>query len=82
MNLSLKEFALITFCIIILILFLGMVISILDSEKKKTKYYNYKIKYDYDFGKYDSMLKRQKLIIFKKRVKLFFLKLLVKVKKV
>ena len=82
MNLSLKEFALITFCIIILILFLGMVISILDSEKKRTKYYNYKIKYDYDFGKYDSMLKKQKLVIFKKRVQLFFLKLLVKVKKV
>jgi len=82
MSLSLKEFALITFCIIVLILFLGMVISILDSEKKRTKYYNCKIKYDYDFGKYDSMLKKQKLVIFKKRVQLFFLKLLVKVKRV
>lgn len=80
MNILLNKFVLITFCIIVLILFLGMVVMILDSEKKNTKYYNYKIKYDYDFGKYDSMLNKQKKILFKKKVQLTMLKILVKLK--
>jgi len=79
-DLILNKFVLITFCIIVLILFLCMVVLIIDSEKKQTKYYNYKIKYDYDFAKYDSMLKKQKRILFKKRIQLVILKMLVKIK--
>lgn len=70
------------FCIFIaaIMILLFIIILILDSERKKTKYYQYKIKFEEDLGKHTSMLRKQKRVLFKKQMELFFLKILARIK--
>lgn len=55
-------------------------IIVIISERKKMKYYCSILLYETDWDKYSTMVKKQKRIIFKKRVYLCYLKFLVKLK--
>ena len=70
-----KEYiVLITIMVILIIVY--MIYVILD-ERKKLKYYKSTIFYETDWDKYNEMVIKQKRVIFKKRVQLFFLQVLV-----
>lgn len=56
-------------------------IYIIFDEKKKRKYYKSKIYYDTDWDMYNTMVKKQKRVIFFKRLELMWLTLLVKIKR-
>lgn len=77
---TLENLIYIIFIAIILILLLIITILILGSKEYSTKFYIYKIRYDVNLDKYYSMLKKQKKIILKKQIYLFYLKVLVKLK--
>lgn len=55
---------------------------IIDERKRKKhrKYYNGEIIYEIDYTMYNDMVCRQKIIILKKYIQLFFLTILVKIK--
>ena len=70
-----KEYiVLITIMVVLIIVY--MIYVILD-ERKKLKYYKSTIFYETDWDKYNEMVIKQKRVIFKKRVQLFFLQSLV-----
>ena len=56
-------------------------IYIIFDEKKKRKYYKSKIYYDKEWDMYNTMVKKQKRVIFFKRLELVWLTLLVKIKR-
>ena len=62
-----------TICLILLLLLLLIVFVIVNDKDYSIKFYKYKIKYDEDLEKYYKIMKKQKRIILKKRIKLFFL---------
>lgn len=75
MNKDVVEYVLLIMILSILILvYFGYVIN---DECKKIKYYKKVISYETEWDKYNNMLKNQKKIIFKKKLQLFYLNILV-----
>ena len=68
------------FTILIIALLVIICMILLCNREYSTKFYNYKIRYDANLDKYYSMLKKQKRIILKYKLKLLYLKILVKIK--
>lgn len=69
-------------CGIMFIILFIFIIHILNSEKKKAKYYKGIIYFETDFGKHSEMVERQKILLLKKKIQLYFLTFLVKIKEV
>jgi len=69
-------------CGIMFIILIIFIIHILNSEKQKAKYYKGIIYFDTNFGKHRDMVERQKIILLKKKIQLFFLTFLVGLKEV
>ncbi len=69
------------FCILILILLILCLKKIITKEQNRMKYYNSHIYYATNWDKYSTMVKKQKRILFLKKIQLFLLTLLVKVKR-
>ncbi|MBQ9071840.1 MAG: hypothetical protein IJY25_01625 [Bacilli bacterium] len=65
----------------ILIVLIVLIIFINEKPEYTTRFYKYRIKYDVNLDKYYSMLKKQKIVIFKKKIELLYLKVLLKLKK-
>lgn len=68
-------------CIIMIILLIIYVIYVLIDEQKKMKYYKSTLLYVTDWDKYCTMVNKQKRIIFYKKFQLFWLTLIVKIKR-
>lgn len=69
--------------ILMVILLITYSIYVLVDERKKwkrRKYYESHIVYETDYNMYFDMVKKQKIIIIKKSIQLFFLTILVKLK--
>lgn len=68
---------------LMVILLITYSIYVLVDERKKwkrRKYYESQIVYETDYNMYFDMVKKQKIIIIKKSIQLFFLTILVKLK--
>lgn len=68
-------------CIIMIILLITYGIYVIIDERKKMKYYKSTLLYETDWDKYCTMVNKQKRIIFYKKFQLFWLTLLVKIKR-
>lgn len=68
-------------CILMVLLLIAYCIYVIIDERKKTKYYKYTILYETDWNKYSIMVKKQKKVLFYKKVQLLFLTILVKIKR-
>ncbi len=71
-------------CIIMIILLITYAIYVIADERKKLskiKYYKSTITYETDWGKYCDMVDKQKRILFRKKMQLFWLTFLVKIKR-
>ena len=69
-------------CGIMFMILIVFIIHILNSEKKKNKYYKGIIYFDTNFGKHRDMVERQKIVLLKKKIQLYFLTFLVEIKEV
>lgn len=67
-------------CIIMIIILIVYTVCVIIGERKKMKYYNSTLLYVTDWDKYNTMVKKQKRIIFLKKVKLYIFTFLVKIK--
>ena len=67
-------------CIILIILLITYTIYVIIDEKK-IKYYKATILYDTNWDKYSTMVKKQKRVLFRKKFQLFWLIVLVKIKR-
>jgi hypothetical protein len=67
-------------CIIIIILILFITLFLVNNNQNKTNFYYYNIKYNNELEKHLKMLRKQKIIIFKKQIKLLFYQMLNKLK--
>ena len=77
-----KIIIVITLSIVLSVMLIFYYIFVVNGEEEKTKYYKYDILYVTNWDKYNTMLKRQKRVIFKKKLKLIFLTIIVKVRRV
>ena len=66
--------------IILAILLLVYSVYVIIDERKKMKYYYSNLLYVTDWDKFSTMVKKQKRIIRKKKIQLFFLTIMVKIK--
>lgn len=80
MSSELKLCIAVSMCLIMTLILIFWLVYLYDSERKKSKYYEYRITYEEELTKYYAILKKQKRVIFKKKLQLFWLRLLVKVK--
>ena len=71
-----------TFSIVLTIILLVYSIFVIIEEREKMKYYKYNILYVTNWDKYNTMVKKQKRVLFKKKVQLTFLTVLVKVRRI
>ena len=71
-----------TFSVVLTILLLVYSIFVIIEEREKMKYYKYNILYVTNWDKYNTMVKKQKRVLFKKKVQLTFLTVLVKVRRI
>jgi len=72
----------IVLCGVMVILLIIFIIYILNQEMSRTKYYNKKILFHSKYDKHDTMVKYQKRVLFRKKLYLYFLLLLVGIKEV
>lgn len=63
-------------CIVIIIFLIVYSIIVLIKDKRKLKYYNSTLLYDTDYDKYYTLVKKQKRVILKKKIQLFWLTIL------
>lgn len=68
--------------VLMVILLITYSIYVIVNERKKTRYYNSVLLYETDWDKFSTMVKKQKRIIKKKKIQLFFLTFLVKMKEI
>ena len=69
-------------CLIMLTIIILNFIYITIHNRHKAKYYSSMIYYETDWDKYTTMVKKQKKIIRKKAIEIFWLKLLIKLKRI
>ena len=69
-------------CGIMFIILIIFIIHILNNEKKKAKYYRGIIYFETNYDKHQEMVERQKIVLIKKKIQLFFLTFLVALKEV
>lgn len=71
-------------CIVLIVLLSFLMILyclfVIFDEHKKMKYYDTILFYETDWDKYNTILKKQRKIIFRKIIYLYYLKILVKLK--
>lgn len=77
---SLKFYIALSLCLSMTLILMLVLFYMIDSEKKKTKYYKHRVKYEEELTKYYGIEKQQKKVIRFKKMQLFCLKLLAKVK--
>lgn len=80
MSNDLKLCIAVSLCLIMTLILIFWLVYLYDSERKKSNYYKYRISYEEELTKYYAILKKQKIVILKKKIQLFWLRLLVKVK--
>lgn len=68
--------------IILAILLITYGVYVIIDERKKMKYYYSNLLYVTDWDKFSTMVKKQKRIIRKKKLQLFFLTIMVKIKEI
>ena len=71
-----------SFSIVLIIILIVYLIYVILEEREKLRYYKHNILYVTDWDKYNTMVKRQRRIIIKKKFQLLFLTFLVKLKRV
>ena len=67
------------FVFIVMIVFL---IKVLNNSMMKTKYYKKTIYFDHNYNKHMEMVEKQKIVLLKKKIQLYFLTFLVGLKEV
>ena len=70
-----------TFSIVLAIILLVYSIFVIIEEREKMKYYKYNILYVTNWDKYNTMVKKQKRVLFKKKIQLTFLTVFVRVRR-
>ena len=65
---------------ILTILLVIYCVYVIIDERKKVCYYKKILSWDTEYGKYQTMLKRQRIVILKRWWQLFYLKMLVRLK--
>ncbi len=65
---------------ILTILLVVYCVYVIIDERKKVRYYKKILSWDTEYGKYQTMLKRQRIVILKRWWQLFYLKMLVRLK--
>lgn len=68
--------------ILMVILLITYSVYVIVDERKKMKYYYSYLLYETEWDKFSTMVKKQKRIVRKKKIQLFFLTLLVKIKEI
>lgn len=68
-------------CALLIILLLTYCIYVIIDEREKAKYYNSTFLYDTDWGKYNTMVEKQKKVIFLKKLQLRYYQSLVFIKR-
>lgn len=80
-NLNLNDMYEILLCATLVVLIIVYCIYVIIDEKQKIKYYNKTFRWITNWDKYNTMIKRQRKIILKKKVQLYFFKTLVRLKR-
>lgn len=70
------------FCGFLFVVMIVFIVKVLNNSMQKTKYYKSVIYFETDFGKHKEMLEKQKIILLKKKIQLYFLTFLVGLKEV
>lgn len=69
-------------CVLLAVLITVYCIYVIIDERQKVKYYNKNFSYETHWGKYNTMVNKQRKIITKKKIQLYFLKFLVFIREI